>query len=270
MKTSSGLLRSASNPLVQRYRRALRRGEPAADGCCAVEGEHLVAEALRSPGVEVVSVLAAESAKNKLGKLAAGLNGSLPCSLTTDRVFRSLAQTETPQGIAALVRLPRWRLEECLAADSALVAVLAGLQDPGNLGTILRALEAFGGTTCLLTPGSVSPFNNKAVRASAGSLFRVPVFPKVSFEKSAEECRKARLKRIGLTPHEGTPLEELDLRAPVAFFLGGEAKGLKPGALAKMDELARIPLPGAVESLNAAVAASLAFYETARQRRARV
>ena len=266
VRTKPAFIRSGQNALLKRYRRALTQGELTEDGCCALEGQRLLEEALRSPGVEVVSVLASESAKEKMDKLAE--SNSLPFSVTTDRLFQKLTQTETPQGVAALVRLPERKWEDCLAAPNLLAAVLVGLQDPGNLGTILRGLEAFGGGAGLLTPGSVSPYNAKAVRASAGSLFRVPVFPKMSAEQAMKNCSQAKVKCVGLVTEGGTPIEKVDLRGPVAFFVGGEARGL-PGNLAKqLDATAQIPFTGPVESLNAAVAASLAFYETQRQRRA--
>lgn len=267
-KTAPAFLRSPQNALIKRYRRALRGGELTEDGCCAVEGLHLVEEALQSRGVEVISVLASESAKDRLGKLAAGYGGTLPCHLTTGKIFASLCQTETPQGVAALVRLPQHKMEDVLATPALLAALLVGVQDPGNLGTILRGLEAFGGHACLLTSGSVSPYNSKAMRASSGSLFRLPVFPKLSLTRAAKAFQQVKATTIGLSPEKGTPLEEIGLTGPVAFFVGGEGAGLPASVLGELDLTARIPLAGPVESLNAAMAASLAFYETARQRRA--
>lgn len=258
-------LSSSRNPLLQRFRRALRRGELTPDGCCAVEGAHLVEEALRS-NLEIVAVLAARSAQTKLKELVPEHNGRPPCYLTSDRTFRALAQTETPQGIAALVRLPPAQLDQCLAAEASLTVVLVGLQDPGNLGTILRSLEAFGGAACVLAPASVSPYNPKAVRASAGSLFRVPVFRNTTVKSVVRLCAEKNVRRVALVPRAGTPLGNLDLRGRIAFFVGGEAHGLDAATLAQMDDAARIPLAAPVESLNAAVAASLALYEAARQR----
>jgi len=141
------LLASPRHPLLRRFREAWRRGELTADGCCAVEGQHLLEEAFRSP-VEVVALLAAHSAEERLARFEAAGNGRLPSYVTSDRIFRSLAPTETPQGLAALVRLATPPLEEALSRPShgaGLAVALIGLQDPGNLGTILRSLEAFGG-----------------------------------------------------------------------------------------------------------------------------
>ncbi|MBI2956085.1 MAG: RNA methyltransferase [Acidobacteria bacterium] len=258
---------SRTSPLLQALRRALRRGELTAEGYCAVEGVHLVEEALGS-GLELAALVASRSAEAALARLEGRGNGRVPSYLVSDRVFRSLTETETPQGIAALVRLPTHRLDDCLESQKApLVAALVGLQDPGNLGTILRTLEAFGGRVCLLAPNTVSPFNAKAVRASAGSLFRLPVFRNLAVEEIIRQCRRHRVRTVGLAAHEGRDLRELDLRPATAFFIGQEAGGLPPESLARLDAVARIELAAPVESLNAAIAAAIAFYEAARQRR---
>ncbi|HSC78182.1 MAG TPA: RNA methyltransferase [Candidatus Acidoferrales bacterium] len=259
-------LTSPHNPLLRALRRALREGELAEDASFGVEGPHLVEEALRSP-VEVTVLIAARSAEARLMKIEALADGRLRSYVVPDRVFRSLSDTETPQGVAALVRLPARKLGDCLAEPRALVIVLVGVQDPGNLGTILRSLEAFGGSACLLTPGTVSPFNSKAVRASAGALFRVPVFRGLRLEEILGQCRQHGLQAIGLAPRAKRQLDQTDLRRPVALFIGQEGSGLPSETLKKLDGTAEIPLAAPVESLNAAMAATLALYEAARQRR---
>lgn len=258
-------LSSPRHPLLRRLRAALREGELTPEGCCALEGAHLVEEALRSPS-EVVALVAARSATTLLERFEAASGGRVPSYVVPDRLFRSLAQTETPQGIAALVRLPDWELEKCLASPGALVVALVELQDPGNLGTILRAVETFGGAACLLALNTVSPFNAKAARASAGSLFRVPVFRRLAVEKIVDACRTHGLHTLGLVPRGGLPLKETDLTPPTAFFVGQEGAGLPAGVLAQLDAMASIPLAAPVDSLNAAMAATLALYEARRQR----
>jgi len=267
MKTAARQdLSSPQNPLLRALRRALREGEPGADGTFGVEGPRLVEEALRSP-VEVAALVAARSAEARLAALEARANGRVRSYLVPDRVFRALAQTETPQGIAALVRLPKRRLEQCLEQPNALVAVLVGLQDPGNLGTILRSLEAFGGSACLLAENTVSPFNPKAARASAGSLFRVPMFRRLKLAESLRLCNQLGFRTVALAPRGGSELRRVDLRGPVALFIGQEGSGLPDAALKQVDTIAEIPLAAPVDSLNAAMAATLALYEAARQRR---
>jgi len=258
-------LTSPRHPLLKSLRAALRQGELTAEGCCAIEGSHLMEEALASE-LRITALVGSRSAAKQLAEFEARTGGGVPSYLISDRVFRSLSQTQTPQGIAALVRLREYSLNEVLAAPKGVVAVLVGLQDPGNLGTILRALEAFGGAACLLAPRTVSPFNAKAVRASAGALFRVPVFAGLELPEILDLCRTHQLWRVGLAPRAPALLGQTDLRGPVALFVGGEAGGLPPTLVSQLDVVARIPLGPSVESLNAAVAASVAFYEASRQR----
>ena len=147
-----------------------------------------------------------------------------------------------------------------------LILVLAGLQDPGNLGTILRSAEAFGAGGIVSLPGTVSAWNPKVVRASAGSVFRLPVI-----SASAEECiarlREAELRIWTTDVRAAQTADGIDLTAPVALMFGNEGKGVPPDLAAMADGAVAIPCPGPVESLNAAIAASVLLYEAARQRR---
>lgn len=267
-ETSAGVRRELSSPhhpLLKALRRALARGELTQDGCLAAEGPHLVEEALRSRLV-VEALVAARSAVRWLARLEPLTNGRAPVYIVPDCLFSAVAQTETPQGIVALVRLPEANPREALARPRALVLALIGVQDPGNLGTALRSLEAFGGSACLLAENTVSPFNAKAVRASAGSVFRLPVFREWTADEILSQCRELGLQSVGLAPRASTVLTSVDLRGPVALFIGQEAGGLPRTLEAKLDAVARIPLAAPVESLNAAMAATLALYEAARQR----
>ena len=256
---------NARHPVLKRLRAALSAGDLTDDGCCAVEGRHLVEEALLS-GRELVALVGTRQSESLLAQFETMSGRSKISLLVTERVFRSIAQTETPQGVAALVRMPSWRLEDCLKAPKALVVVGVGLQDPGNLGTILRSLEAFGGAACVLAQNTVSPYNAKAVRASSGSLFRVPVFRQLAPDKILGLCRRHGLRAVGLEAKDGLPLEKVDLKGPVALFVGQEGSGLPAELAARLDLRVTIRLTSAVDSLNAGVAASLALYEARRQR----
>ena len=143
--------------------------------------------------------------------------------------------------------------------------VLAGIQDPGNLGTILRSAEAFGADGVVSLPGTVSAWNPKAVRASAGSVFRVPLLA-VSEEECLEELHEAGVKILATTVHAAQPAELVNMAGPVALIIGNEGNGVAEELAAKADARITIPCPGPVESLNAAVAASVLLYEAARQR----
>ena len=150
------------------------------------------------------------------------------------------------------------------------VFVLVGLQDPGNLGTILRSAEAFGSAGVVLGEGTVSPFNAKVIRASAGSIFRLPVIIAKAaggLEGILAKLRAQGVRLLATSSHKGTPLDQAKLIDPLAIFIGSEGAGLARGLMAQMDETVAIPHSARVESLNAGVAGSIVLYEAARQRR---
>lgn len=255
---------SRTNPRVKQLRAALGGSSRLAAGLIAIEGPNLVSEAIRSQ-IPLQSVFLAEGITPPPGLLP----GCEVLHLTSE-VFASASATEAPQGIAALLQPPELPFNE---TASSLLLIAGGLQDPGNLGTLIRSAEAFGADAVLLTPGTVSPWNPKTLRASAGSIFRVPVLP-------ATPARLAALRTRGIhlfaavtgdsAPHysASVPLTALDLTAPSAFLIGNEGAGLSADLLALAQTRITIPTPGPVESLNAAVAGSLLLYEAARQRHA--
>src|ERR1035438_3547759 len=165
---------SAANPLLKEVRHAVARGTLTAGGCCVAETFHLLEEALQSP-CEVKTVLAAESARAAVVAFGPRLAG-VKVALLPDALFAGIATTETTQGVIALVQPRQWQFAQLLHGK-ALVVVLDGIQDPGNAGAIVRTAEAFGASGVLFVKGTVSPHNPKTLRASAGSLFRVPFDP---------------------------------------------------------------------------------------------
>jgi TrmH family RNA methyltransferase len=184
-----------------------------------------------------------------------------------NQVFDSVVDTETPQGVAALAKVRSFSLDDVLRPYQPMILVLSGIQDPGNLGTMLRSAEAFGASGVLLGEGTVSQFNSKAVRASAGSVFRVPALA-IKAEETIARLHEAGLRLVGTSSHSGTPADETNLAGPLAFFIGNEGSGLPRDLISQMDETVAVPHRGPVESLNAAVAASVLLYEAARQRKA--
>jgi RNA methyltransferase, TrmH family len=253
-------LTSPSNPLLKEIRRAIARGAPTGDGYYVAETFHLLGEALRSR-CQIGAVIAAESA---LERVEAALRGQRAQQLVvvSDGLFDSLAATESPQGVLALVRPPEWATSD-LFGPGALVVALDGMQDPGNAGTVIRAAEAFGASGVVFLRGCVNPFNPKAMRASAGSVFRVPSV--VGVEPAAFEAAAAA---VGATvfaayPSGGTPASEAGFRRPCAILVGAEGPGLDPDRWARATAVS-IPTRG-VESLNAAVSAAILLYEAGRQ-----
>ncbi len=163
------------NALVKELRRAFARGELTADGYCAIEGLRILEEAIRS-GLRFRAVFFSESAGARAERLLSQLGAQVETLLLPDKLFASAVPSDAPQGVAALARWKEFSLEDVLAKSQAgPLLVIAGVQDPGNLGTILRSAEAFGAGGVVLGEGTVSPFNPKVVRASAGSVFRLPL-----------------------------------------------------------------------------------------------
>jgi RNA methyltransferase, TrmH family len=258
------------NALVKELRQAFAHAEPTESGECAIEGIRIVEEAIRS-GLKFRAVFFRESAENVAEKLLPQIGSHVETLLVPDSIFDGAVPSETPQGIAALVRLREFSLDDILERlQVGPVMVLVGLQDPGNLGTILRSAEAFGSAGVVLGEGTVSPFNSKVIRASAGSIFRLPVVLSKAdggLESLIAKLRSHSIRLIATSSHKGTPLDQALLTEPSAIFVGSEGSGLPRNLLAQVDELVAIPHAPQVESLNAGVAGSIALYEAARQRR---
>jgi TrmH family RNA methyltransferase len=238
---------SAANPLLKDVRRAVARGGLTSGGLCVAETFHLLDEARRS-GCEVPIVLAAESVARQIPKLRGKL------LVLPDPLLAGISATETSQGVIALVRPPEWTPDD-LFRGAPLVVALDAIQDPGNAGTIVRSAEAFGATGAVFLPGTVSPHNPKTLRASAGSLFRLPYILSALPAQIQWYAAEARARR---------PLTDVDWTVGCGLIVGNEAHGLSASSKAIASAIA-IPTTG-VESLNAAVAASVLLYEARRQR----
>ncbi len=258
------IVQSQQNARLKQLRRAL--AQPGRDEALAgIEGPIMLREAVRA-GLRIEAVFAAQEAES----LLAGLE--LPAQtevLLAPRALLSRAlATETPQPVAALVEPPRWSWDDLLARAAApLVVVLAGLQDPGNLGTILRSAEAFDAQGIISLPGTVSVWNPKTVRASAGSVFRVPLM-EVTADEAFVRLKQAGMRTLATAVRGAESATQTNLAQAVALFIGNEGNGLADDLAARTDAAITIPCPGPVESLNAAVATSVLLYEASRQRAA--
>jgi TrmH family RNA methyltransferase len=256
---------SASNPLVKNVRRAVLRGGLTSQGWCVAETFHLLEEALRSD-CEVKMVIAADSVRSAAEAHVRRLAG-IKVVVLPDALFQTISGTETSQGVMALVNPPAWRLEQ-LFRGNALVVVLDGVQDPGNAGTILRAAEAFGATGAIFLKGTVSAYHPKTLRASAGSLFRVPFLHSVDPALARAALRQNGVELFAGVPARSNgvvrPLQEADFTVKCGLIIGNEARGVGEELRSAAIDIS-IPTIG-VESLNAAVAAGILLYEARRQR----
>ena len=263
------VIASRESRWLKRFRAALRGPAPSADEPVAVEGARLVEDALRA-GLGVEAVLLSTAGERHLDRLRPYLGPAVHVLRTSDRLFAGIADTQTPQGVAALVRTPRARFDDIVRSRGVvapLVVVLVGVQDPGNVGTILRAAEAFGATGAAAASGTAHHLAPKALRASAGSALRLPVLHGVPAPILLAQLRVAGLKLYAASPDPShTPAWAADLRGPTALLVGNEGAGLPAEVERSADARLRIPIATGVDSLNAAVAASVLLYEAARQR----
>lgn len=263
------IVQSKQNTRLKGLRKAL--ASPGREGLVGIEGPNLLGEALRAE-VRIKCVFVAEGFERVLDELQ--LPDETEILLVPRPLLDATLTTETPQPVAALVEAPDWTWAHVFGAHvfggrasrGALVVVLAGLQDPGNLGTILRSAEAFGATGVVSLPGTVSAWNPKAVRASAGSVFRVPLIA-ASERDCLDNLHEAGVKILATTVRAAArPADLVDMAGPMAVIIGNEGNGVADDLAAKADANITIPCPGPVESLNAAVAASVLLYEASRQR----
>ncbi len=255
---------SRQNTFVKALRASFHSGELTPEGDCAIEGTKLIEEAIRS-GIRISALFVSESARERANRLMPQLGSHTETLLLPEEVFRSAVATDAPQGIAALVRIRPHKFEDLLRVIEPLIIVAAGLQDPGNLGTLMRSAEAFGATGLITTEGTVSPYNPKVIRGSAGSLFRLPI-AKVAAPDVVSSLRARGIRVLATSSHKSIPLHEADLTGPLAIIIGNEGAGIPRELLKDADQVIRVPHSLKVESLNAGIAASVVLYECARQR----
>jgi TrmH family RNA methyltransferase len=283
------VISSRDNRWLKEFRVALRGGVATADGAVGVEGVRLVEEALSS-GCSVSAVLFSESGerhRERLAPLIAPDEMAFPVLRTTDRLFEGIADTEHPQGVAALVVPKKFALEELLegvgrtqdspstpAPVAPLLVVLAGVQDPGNVGTVLRTAAAFGATGVLTAAtgqsGTANPYAPKAMRASAGAALHLPIVGGVGLGILLTQLKVRGIRSFAscVEAAQGAVAPwEVNWREPVALLVGNEGAGLPEDVVAAADARVHVPMATRVESLNAAAAAAVVLYEAFRQRR---
>lgn len=288
------IVQSQQNARLKQLRRALAQPGREPGDLAGIEGPNLLDESLRA-GLRISTVFVAQGAESLLDALR--LPSEIEILAFPREILATALATETPQPIAALVQPPDWSWAHILkiSGNAPLVIVFTGLQDPGNLGTILRSAEAFGATGVVSLPGTVNAWNPKAVRASAGSVFRVPLLT-ANEDECLRELREAGVRILttaasrseasaegwegtGFSPHVKSrenggalapagpqPAHLADLTGPVAILIGNEGNGVPADLAKKADGALTVPCPGPVESLNAAVAAGVLLYEASRQR----
>src|SRR5437660_1383545 len=255
------ILTSPRNPLLKEVRKAILRGTVTDDGFCVAESFHLLEEALRSD-CEISTVFAAESVRTAVESHVRGLK-KIRVVVLPDDLFRDISATESSQGVMALVRPPRWTVEQLFRGRS-LTVILDGLQDPGNVGAILRAAEALGATGVAFLKGTVSPYNPKCLRASAGSIFRVPLVAAMDEQLLLAAIEQRKIEMFALMPRGSRELGECNLSGKCGIVTGSEGHGVSNRLRSRAVSVC-IRTVG-VESLNAALATGIALYAARKQR----
>ena len=227
------------------------------------EGPNLVEAALRRGLVS--DVFATEDAAARFADLLAGT----PTQLVTERAAKALSDTVTPVGLVAVCAIPDAGLEQVLAEAPTLVAVPVGVSEPGNAGTIIRVADAMGADAVVLAGPSVDPYNGKCLRASAGSIFSIPVIAEPDTDAALTGLRDAGLQVLATVLDGSVSLDDVDLARPTAWLFGPEAHGLPPDVVELATARVRIPMAGNAESLNIGSAAAICLYQSARASRRR-
>jgi TrmH family RNA methyltransferase len=256
---------------VRAARRLTKRAFRERDRAFLVEGPQAVAEAFRC-GSGLTDLFVTGAARIRHGDLVTAIaEAGVPVHAVSGEVMSELAQTVTPQGLLAVCGFVDVPLAEVTRPAPSLVALLANVRDPGNAGTVLRTADAAGADAVVFADASVDPYNGKCVRASAGSLFHLPVVAGARLEEAVAALREAGLRIVAADGRAGRGLDEEDVQArlgePTAWMFGNEAWGLPPGLVALADEPVAVPVYGKAESLNLAAAAAVCLYASARAQR---
>jgi TrmH family RNA methyltransferase len=262
----------ARSPRLRAARRLTKRAFRQRERAFLAEGPQAVTEAHRS-GARITDLFVTGPARSRHAELVAAVAGDgVPVHVVSGEIMEDLAQTVTPQGLLAVCGFVDVPLSQALGGGASLVALLANVRDPGNAGTVLRTADAAGAGSVVFADASVDPYNGKCVRASAGSLFHLPVVAGIRLEAAVTAIRESGLRIVAADGRAGRPLDDAGVQArlaePTAWLFGNEAWGLPPDLAALADESVAVPIYGRAESLNLAAAAAVCLYASARSQRA--
>lgn len=259
------MITSVSNQRVKRITALVQKSRLRSEqDVFVIEGEKMFLEA---PTERILEVYVSEHAdlvektRQKLDQLPTGV-----CETVTDEVFARMSDTRTPQGILCVIRQFHYDKKKLLSDQNALFVLLENLQDPGNLGTILRTAEGAGVTAVIMSRGTVDIYNPKTIRATMGSVYRVPFWYEEDLIAAMGEMRTAGIHIYAAHLRGDHSYTQEDYTGPTAFVIGNEGAGLTDSCADAAGKYIRIPMKGQLESLNAGVATALLLYEADRQR----
>lgn len=266
-------LTSSKNPVVKEIRSLRNKSDRQEKGLYFIEGIRFVGEAVNEHATsgsmpDIRYLVVSESFASDAGSesfIEPCINRGIKVYCMTDSLFESVSDTKNPQGILAVLGMKKDLLKDAALKDGILV-ILDGIRDPGNMGTIIRTADAAGCAGVIVTDGCVDLFNPKVLRSTMGSIFHLPVLHCGSTKEAVDICSQKGYLVCASHTEGSVSIYDADLSGNIAFVIGSEAEGVSSEALDNADMLIRIPMPGRAESLNAAVAASIIIYESARQR----
>ncbi|MGA9173974.1 MAG: RNA methyltransferase [Thermoactinomyces sp.] len=263
--TKIRLITSSANEQVKQWKKLKTKKGRSQQGALFIEGEHLIEEALNAK-IPFLAVLLEQGKVEVMEPILRRFPEQVPVYELVPTLFHRLVETETPQGIAAVIRLPEWSPASLFSPQKqeATYLLLDAIQDPGNLGTIIRTAKAAGVDGILLGKGTVDPFNAKVVRAAMGSIFRIPLV-QVDLADALSMLNEQGVTVVGTTPHAGVYHFDYSYPKRVAILLGNEGRGVNPDLLARVDVEVKIPMPGQTESLNVSAVGAILLYERVRQ-----
>lgn len=262
MKITS--ISSASNPLLKKVRSLHQRSGREEHGLFLLEGPKLLVEA-QSKGVHISDVIVSTSYLNS--GFSANENIDIDAiTVVDDKIFRDLFTTTTPCGVVSVGKIKTSSFRDCLSGRRTLIAIAESVQDPGNLGTMIRTALAFGATGLVATAGSVDAFNPKVVRSAMGALFKLPVLVGLKTDDLIRKLRQEQVTVVALEPTAEKTIWDLDLNQALALVFGNEGNGLTSAASELSDLSVSIPMSDYSESLNVAITSGVVLFECARQR----
>lgn len=254
---------SKQNNLVKFVRGLRDKRNREKEGCYVIEGVKSVLEAVTAGAIPLNLVISEHGDKNFLLKdVLSRLDKSVKINRVTDEVMDYMSETDTPQGVMAVFVLPEAALSSISISESSLLVVIDAVQDPGNVGTIIRTADAFGIQAVILTKGCADVYNSKTLRSSMGSIFHIPVVRDAETVDLVSFLKENKVFVAATTLAENSvTLPEIKFSKPVALVFGSEGSGVSPEIIANSDVLVKIPIPGLAESLNVAVASGIVLYE---------
>lgn len=256
------MLLSSDNQKVKLARKLKDKKERDKTSQFIVEGARQLGEAIKS-GADIDFILNLENTGEELLAIAKSLN--IENNEIDEKTLRSISDTETPQGILAVVNKHNFTFEDITKDNNPLVVVCDGIQDPGNLGAIIRSAAAAGASGVIISDDSVDVYNPKTVRSTGGALFKIPVLPEADIQNTISLLKEKGIKVLGADPRSSKSIYEAHFARPLAIVIGNEGNGIKENILSLCDEKVMIPMRDDVESLNAAVSASVILFEAVRQ-----